>query len=38
MFDLRGKHTNFENVMCFYAHLSIYNNKLSFKQKNSEQV
>jgi hypothetical protein len=37
---MRGKHTNFENVMCFYTHLSIYNNKLTFKpkNKNTEQV
>ena len=39
-FDLRGKRINFENVIRFYTHLSIYNNKLTFKpkNKNTEQV
>ena len=32
-FDLRGKRINFENVIRFYTHLSIYNNKLTLKQK-----
>ena len=39
-FDLRGKRINFENVIRGYTHVSIYNTKLTFKQKNknSEQV
>ena len=31
MFNLRGKRINFENVIRFYTHLSIYNNKLIFE-------